>query len=167
MAETRAANNLYTEEELFDFLVDKDYQGLIRAIVKDYQEQFTSEQSGEAFEDCVNWCARNAGGLESAKQVLLELFERFYTQLPAAVRNNLAYLAEEIGYKPPQHNIVQFEHRATGQGAPARKAITAMVKQIQDYVAEVCGPRESKVSLRFRRAIGVPAMITRRTSRSS
>jgi hypothetical protein len=115
MTYSRAVNNETTEQALFVFLVNKDYQGLMRAIDKDYRLQFSTEESGEAFEDCIDWCAQNAGGLEPARQLLLELFKTFYSQLPEPVRDNLAYLAEEIGYSHP--NVVQLTHLSTENDA--------------------------------------------------
>jgi hypothetical protein len=148
MTDTRTVNNdLTTDEELFVFLANKDYKGLMRAIDKDYRLRFSTEQSGDAFDDCIDWCAQNAGGLEPAKQVLLELFNNFYRQLPVPVRDNLAHLAEEIGYSLP--NVVQLKHRSTEKDAPPRKAFNVMVKQVQDYMAEIRERRQAQVSARF------------------
>jgi hypothetical protein len=148
MTDTWTVNNdLTTEEELFVLLENKDYKGLMRAIDKDYRLQFSTEQSGDAFEDCIDWCAQNAGGLEPAKHVLLELFNSFYSQLPVPVRDNLAYLAEEIGYSLP--GVVQWKSRSTKKDAPTRNAFNVMVKQVQDYMAEIRARRQPQVSARF------------------
>jgi hypothetical protein len=148
MTDTRTVNNdLTTDEELFAFLANKDYKGLMRAIDKDYRLQFSTEQSGDAIDDCINWCAENAGGLEPAEQVLMELFNNFYSQLPVPVRDNLAYLAEEIGYSLP--NVVQLIHRYTEMDAPTRKGFNVMVKQVQDYMAQIRARREAQVSASF------------------
>jgi hypothetical protein len=165
MTDTPIVNNLTTEEELFVFLANKDYKSLMRAIDKDYRLQFSTEQSGDAFDDCIDWCAQNAGGLEPAKQVLLELFNNFYSQLPVPVRDNLVYLAEEIGYSPPI--VVQLKHRSTETGAHTRKAFNVMVKQVQDYMAEIRARRQLQVSTRFHKPTVPLARIEKRTSRVS
>ena len=165
MTDTWTVNNQTTELELFVFLTNKDYQGLMRAIDKDYRLQFSTEESGEAFEDCVDWCAQNAGGLERAKQLLLELFKTFYSQLPQPVKDKLAYLAEEIGYSHP--NVVQLRHMATEKDAPTRKFFNVWVKQVQDYMAEIQARRQPQVSARFHEPAVAPVTVVQRTSRAS
>jgi hypothetical protein len=165
MTYSRAVNNETTEQALFVFLVNKDYQGLMRAIDKDYRLQFSTEESGEAFEDCIDWCAQNAGGLEPARQLLLELFKTFYSQLPEPVRDNLAYLAEEIGYSHP--NVVQLTHLSTENDAPTRKFFNVWVKQVQDYMAEIHARRQPQVSARFHEPAVASVTVAQRTSRAS
>lgn len=155
-------DDLQTEDQLLILLHNKDYKVLMNLIGKDYRQQFRAEQSGELFEDCVDWLAQNAGGLENAKQVLLELFARFYRQLPAPVRDNLAYLAEEIGYSPSRPNLSQLKERSIEGVAATKTAFNVMVKQVQDYVAEIRRRREPQVSVRFHEPPLAPAMLMRR-----
>jgi hypothetical protein len=165
MTDTWTVNNQTTELELFVFLTNKDYKGLMRAIDKDYRLQFTTEESGEAFEDCIDWCAQNAGGLESAKQLLLELFKTFYSQLPQQVKDNLASLAEEIGYS--HANVIQLAQLSTEKDAPTRKFFNVWVKQIQDYMAEIQARRQPQISARFHEPAVAPVTVVQRTSRAS
>jgi hypothetical protein len=165
MTDTRIVNNETTELELFGFLTNKDYKGLMRVIDKDYRLQFSAEESGEAFEDCIDWCAQNAGGLELAKQLLLELFKTFYNELPEPVKDNLAYLAEEIGYS--HANVIQLTHLSTEKDAPTRKFFNVWVKQVQDYMAEIQARRLPQVSVRFHESPVAPVTVVRRASRAS
>jgi hypothetical protein len=163
MTDTRSIDDdLQTEDQLLSLLRGKNYEVLMQLIDKDYRQQFCTEQSGEAFEDCVDWCAQNAGGLENAKQVLLQLFDRFYRQLPSPVRDNLAYLAEEIGYCPWRPRLSQLKERSIEGVATAKTAFNVMVKQVQDYVAEIRRRPELQVSVRFHEPSVTPAMMMRR-----
>jgi hypothetical protein len=163
MTEIRLTNeDLQTEEQLLMYLRHKDYKVLMHLIGRDYRQQFRTEQSGEAFEDCVDWCAQNAGGLENAKLVLLELFGQFYRQLPAPVRDNLAYLAEEIGYSPARPSLSQLKERSIEGVTATKTAFNVMVKQVQDYVAEIRRRREPQVSVRFHEPAVVPSMMMQR-----
>jgi|SRR4029077_4572263 hypothetical protein len=137
------------QSELLALLRSKNYRLLVHLIDRDNRQQFRTEESGEAFESCVDWCAQNAGGLEDAKQVLLELFARFYHQLPTPVRDNLAYLAEEIGYSPSRPSIAQLRERSLEGVVATKSAFNVMVKQVQDYVAEIRKRKDPKVSVSF------------------
>ena len=155
-------DDLQTEDQLLILLRDKNYKVLMQLIDRDYRQRFRTEESGEAFEDCVDWCAQNAGGLENAKQVLLELFARFYPQLPARVRDNLAYLTEEIGYSPLRPKLSQLKERSIEGVATTKTAFNVMVKQVQDYVAEIRRRREPQVDVRFHEPTVTPAMMMQR-----
>jgi len=91
---------LQADSELIDLLKNKNYRFLIKFLDTNYRFIFCTQQSGAAFDSCVDWCAQNAGNLEDAKQVLVPLFDTFYSCLPPPVKDDLAYLAEEIGYDP-------------------------------------------------------------------
>jgi len=145
------------EEYLLTLLQDKNYAFLVHLINRDYGNQFRTEQSGEAFEDCVDWCAQNAGGIENAKLVLLELFAKFFHQLPMPVRDNLAYLAEEIGFSLSRPNLAQLKDRSKDRVSATKTAFNVMVKQVQDYVAEIRRRPEPQVSVRFHEPMVVAA----------
>jgi hypothetical protein len=162
MTDTRLIDDdLQTEDQLLILLRNKNYNDLMHFVDRDYRQQFRTEQSGETFEDCVDWCAQNAGGLENAKQVLVELFAKFYRQLPPPVRDNLAYLAEEIGYSPSRPRLSQLKERSIEGVATTKTAFNVMVKQVQDYVAEIRRRPEPQVSVRFHEPTVTPAMMMR------
>jgi len=93
-------DHLQSDEQLVILLKNKNYKFIIRFLDTSYRFNFSTEGSGATFERCIDWCARNAGDLEDARQVLQRLFATFYPHLPLSVRESLAYLAEEIGYDP-------------------------------------------------------------------
>jgi hypothetical protein len=93
-------DQLEADSELIDLLKKKNYRFLIKFLDTNYRFIFCTQQSGAAFDSCIDWCAQNAGNLEDAKQVLVRLFDTFYPCLPPSVKDDLAYLAEEIGYDP-------------------------------------------------------------------
>jgi hypothetical protein len=143
-------DDLYIEGQLLTLLCNKKYKDLVHLIDEEYGRQFRAEKSGETFEDCVDWCAQNAGGLENAKQVLSELFKKFYGQLPAQVRDNLAYLAEEIGYSPQYfHRLSLLRESSKDRVGATKTSFNVMVKQVLDYMTEIRQRREPHVSVRF------------------
>ena len=89
---------LYADAQLILFLENHDYTGLLKFIDAQYGLKFVIEQTGASFEDCLDWCAQNAGSIDDARHVLRLLFERYYLQLPRPVQADLLYLAEEVGY---------------------------------------------------------------------
>jgi hypothetical protein len=93
-------DQLQADDELIDLLKRKNYEFILRFLDANYRFIFCTEQSGAAFDSCIDWCAQNAGNLEDAKQALVWLFGTFYPDLPPPVKDNLAYLAEDIGYDP-------------------------------------------------------------------
>src|SRR5215469_12510347 len=144
-------DDLYIEDQLLVLICNKKYKDLVHLIYEEYGQQFRTEKTGEAFEDCVDWCAQNAGSLENAKQVLSELFRKFYGQIPVQVRDNLAYLAEEIGYSPQYfHTLSLLKDRSKDRVGATKTAFNVMVKQVLDYVTEIRQRREQQhVSVRF------------------
>ena len=153
-----ADNDQQSEGRLLSLLRDKHYSYVIHLIDRDYRERFRTEQSGESFEDCIDWCAQNAGGLENAKLVLLELFNKFYRQLPEPVRDNLAYLALEIGYSHSRPNFARLKERSIEKVGATKTAFNTMVKHVQDYVAELRRRREPQVMISFHTASTTPSV---------
>jgi hypothetical protein len=94
--------DLLADAQVILLLHARDDAGLLRFIDAQYGVKFVMEQTGASFEDCIDWCAQNAGGVDNAKRVLLLLFERYYLRLPTRVQADLRYLAEEVGYDPRQ-----------------------------------------------------------------
>lgn len=148
--------HMQTEDQLFILLRNKNYKFLLHFIDVNYRLKFRTEQSGESFESCIDWCAQNAGGVENARQVLLQLFAKFYRQLPSPVKNDLAYLAEEIGYVHSSPNIYRLKDRSKELAVDAKTAFNVMVKQVQDYVAEIRLRKKPQASVRFHE-VTVPA----------
>ena len=94
--------DLQADAQIIRLLHARDDAGLLKFIDAQYAVKFVMERTGASFEDCIDWCAQNAGGVDNAKRVLLLLFERYYLRLPTPVQADLRYLAEEIGYRPKQ-----------------------------------------------------------------
>src|SRR5580704_15632413 len=92
--------DLQADAQIIRLLHARDDAGLLKFIDAQYAVKFVMEQTGASFEDCIDWCAQNAGGVDNAKRVLLLLFDRYYLHLPKPVQVDLRYLAEEIGYHP-------------------------------------------------------------------
>jgi len=130
-------DNLQTEDQLIIILRNKNYKVLLHFIEVNYRSKFRTEQSGESFESCIDWCAQNAGTVEDVKQVLLQMFAKFYRQLPSPVKANLAYLAEEIGYTNSSPHLARLKDRSKKLTSATKTAYNVMVKQVQDYVAEL------------------------------
>lgn len=149
-------DNPQTEDQLLIFLRKKNYDLLIRFFETNYRFNFHTEQSGESFENCINWCAQNAGNLQNAKEVVLRLFIRFYHQLPSPVRENLEYLAEEVGYTRTGPNLSKLKDRSKELAVATKTAYNVMVKQVQDYMAELRQRREPQVTVQFHQA-SIPA----------
>jgi 2-methylisocitrate lyase-like PEP mutase family enzyme len=78
------------------------------------------------------------------------------------VRDNLANLTEEIGYSPSRPSLSQLKERSIEGVATTKTAINVMVKQVQDYVAEIRRRREAQDSVRFHESTVTPAMMMRR-----
>jgi hypothetical protein len=148
--------HLQTEDQLFILLRNKKYKVLLHFIDTNYRLKFRTELSGESFESCIDWCAQNAGGVENARQVLLHLFAKFYRQLPSPVKTDLAYLAEEIGYISSSSNIYRLKDCSKELAAGTKTAFNVMVKQVQDYVAEMRLRKKPQASVRFHQ-VTVPA----------
>jgi len=103
MSETRQiTSDLNADAQVILFLQNKDYLGLLKFFDFQYGLRFMMERTGASFEDCIDWCAQNAGGIDNARHVLLLLFERYYPHLPTPVQADLLYLADEVGYAPKQ-----------------------------------------------------------------
>lgn len=101
--------DLHADAQVILFLHDRDYPGLLAFIDAQYGLRFMMEPTGAAFEDCIDWCAQNAGGIDDARHVLRLLFERYYLRLPKPVREALLYLAEEIGYDPSRTRLDELK----------------------------------------------------------
>lgn len=110
MSETQEIiSDLCADARIILFLHDNDDPGLLQFIDAQYGLKFMTEQTGASFEDCIDWCAQNAGGIENAKRVLLLLFERFYLHLPRPVQADLLYLAVEVGFDPKPSNLHELK----------------------------------------------------------
>jgi hypothetical protein len=102
--------NRQTDEELTSILRDKDYKTILDFLDTNWRYTFQTEQSGETFENWIDWCAQKSGNVEDAKQILLQLFARFYKQLPLVPKANLSYLADEIGYTPTRARLLKIKY---------------------------------------------------------
>jgi hypothetical protein len=110
MSETNeVTSDLYADAQVILFLHNQDDLGLLKFIDTQYGSKFTMEQTGTSFEDCIDWCAQNAGGIDNAKRVLRLLFERYYFHLPKAVQADLLYLAEELEYDPRRTKLDELK----------------------------------------------------------
>lgn len=93
-------DQLQADGELINLLKNKHYKFVMRFLDANYRFIFCTEQSGAAFDSCIDWCAQNSGNLENAKEVLIQLFDKFYCSLPQSAQERFADLAKEIGYDP-------------------------------------------------------------------
>ena len=145
-------DNPPTEDELITLLRNKNYNHLMRFLDINYRSKFRAEQSGESFENCINWCSQNTSNLENAKEVVLRLFDRYYRQLPLPVEN-LKYLAEEVGYAHSNSNLSKLKDRSKGLATVTKTAYNVMVKQVQDYAAELRQRRQPQAQVFFRETV--------------
>jgi len=99
------AADLHAESQVILFLYNRDIRGLFRLIDAQYGLKFMMQQTGEAFEECVDLCAQHAGGIEDARHILFRLFDRYFLRLPKPAQENLLYLAEEVGYYPNPNKL--------------------------------------------------------------
>lgn len=106
---SEVTSDLYADAQVILFLHNQDDLGLLRFIDTQYGLKFAMEQTGASFEDCIDWCAQNAGGIDNAKRVLRLLFERYYVDLPKPVQADLLYLAEELEYDPRRTKLDELK----------------------------------------------------------
>jgi hypothetical protein len=155
-AAIRIDDDLPTEDQLLILLRNRKHKVLLHYIDVHCRLKFRTEQSGASFESCIDWCAQNAGDVDDAKQLVLQLFAIFYRQLPSPVKANLAYLVEEIGYIATRPKLYRLKVRTMELAAATGAAIAVKVEQIQDYVAEIRSRRKPQSSVSFH-AITLPA----------
>jgi hypothetical protein len=128
-------DQLQADSELIDLLKNKNYKFIIKFLDTNFRFIFCTQQSGAAFDSCVDWCAQNAGNLEDAKQALVRLFDTFYPDLPSPVRDKLAYLAEEIGYDPSKTSSFKPKRLYRDLVASGAGCFATMMPQGRKYLA--------------------------------
>jgi hypothetical protein len=135
---SEVTSDLYADAQVILFLHSQDDLGLLRFIDTQYGLKFAMEQTGASFEDCIDWCAQNAGGIGNAKRVLRLLFERYYLHLPEPVQADLLYLAEELEYDPRRTKLDELKRlcRAEVKLSVARVvslawAVRALLRNVQ------------------------------------
>jgi hypothetical protein len=128
---------LQADGELIKHLKSKKYKFVLRFFNASYGFNFRNDQSGAVFESCIDFCAQNAGTLDEAKQALLGLFETFYEDLPPSVRENLAYLGDEIGYRPKQTNLQKCQQAYRKQVSSATTALTSTLVRMRALFAQL------------------------------
>jgi hypothetical protein len=134
MSEIREmTGDLHADAQVIRFLHNRDYGELLAFIDARYGLKFMMERTGASFEDCIDWCAQNAGGIDNARHVLLLLFERYYLHLPKPVQDDLLYLAEEVGYDPKQTRLDELKALCRAEikrGAPKMVSLTQAARML-------------------------------------
>jgi hypothetical protein len=154
------ADNLHADAQVILFLHKRDYRGLLKFIDAQYGLKFIMEQTGASFEDCIDCCAQNAGGIDNARQVLLLLFERYYLDLPKPVRADLLYLAEEVGYDPKRTKLDELKalcRPVINRGAANAVSLTQVVRV---FLRSIQVKRKERAARS--RPVGVPRFLARR-----
>ena len=98
----RITDNLEVEQKLIILLRNHHYKFLLRFFDHQFGFKFRTEQTGETFAACIDWCAQNGGKIDEVKHLVLMIFNRFYRYLPVSVRDDFADMAEEVGYTRQQ-----------------------------------------------------------------
>jgi hypothetical protein len=134
MSEVREiVSDLHADAQVILFLHRGDYSGLLKFIDAQYGLRFMMERTGASFEDCIDWCAQNAGSVETARHVLRLLFDRYYPRLPKPVQDDLLYLAEEVGYDPKRTTLDELKAlcRPEIRRGPAKMvSLTGLARQL-------------------------------------
>jgi len=130
-------DHLQAHDELINLLQRRNYKFILKLLDTNYRIIFCTDQSGAAFDSCIDWCAQNAGNLEDAKQVLIRLFDTFYPCLPSLVKDDLAYLAEEIGYDPSRTTSSKSKWPYRELIASGSTALASLIRQARKYAAKV------------------------------
>ena len=143
MSEMRlTSGSLLADAQVIHFLDSQDYPALLKFIDAQYGVKFVLERTGASFEDCIDWCAQNAGGIDHARQVVYLLFDRYYLHLPRSVQAEFLYLAEEVGYDPnPTNKLDELKAICRAQinrGAVKAATLTQGVRVLLDVINRVC-----------------------------
>jgi hypothetical protein len=146
---SRVNDQLQIEERLLGYLRSKNYTPIMRFLKTNCARQFRTEHSGETFEYWVDWCARNAGNVEDAKRVLCRLFAQFYRQLPAFAKENLSYLADEIGFKLYSTRRAAFHDLYRVACVSATTILTSVIGGARAAVAHLRKARMPQITVSF------------------
>jgi len=148
--------DLHADAQVILFLHNQDYLGLLKFIDAQYGLKFVMEQTGASFEDCIDWCAQNAGGIDNAKRVLRLLFDRYYDHLPKPVQTDLLYLAEEIEYDPRRTKLDALKTLCRAEIKLAVTRVASFTRVARALLRNVQLKRKLKEHAIQSRAVGGP-----------
>jgi len=139
---------LWADHDLINNIRKKRYWSALTTLNGAYGFYLITDQSGVVFDTCVDFCAQAAGNVEDAKKILVRLFETFYERLPSIVRENFAYLAEEIGYNPRTTNLQKLRRRYSDALPTAAANLTSMLAKVRELVAQAGKQSPRRAALR-------------------
>jgi hypothetical protein len=122
------SSNRATEQTLRTYLARRHYPPILKYVESQLGGEIRTDQSGNTFERCIDWCAQHGGKYEDVKTIVLKLYELFYFDLPEDTRLSFDEMAAEVGFATSKGNMEQ--RRLSGSWAARALGIARGFRKI-------------------------------------